>query len=464
MLKKEQAFVFCIGVFLFGGCAFKAAVRGDVDALRKQSIQDLDECKLCMAGVRTSALGCAAANGHADAVRALLEMGAKPNNCHGNPSGVGAFSPLGMALMNHQHEIVEILLDAGADPSYNDGMGNPLGYAGNDELEVSMLLKKGADVSGVGGLSGLTPLQEAEKLGYSDVLPLLRKAQRSQEAALAPAVAPAAAAEAVPAPAVASPWSDVDEPKYRLASRPSDFGVIVGVEKYSNGLPEAQFAERDAKAVRAHLVAMGVPERNIKLLTGERATKGQLEAYLKDWLPRLARTDGRVFFYFSGHGAPDPSTGEAYLVPFDGDPSYLARTALPVKELYASLNALKARRVIVALDSCFSGAGGRSVLPQGARPLVTHVDRGVPENGNIVLFAAASGSEITSTLQEQSHGAFTYYFLKGLGGDAKDASGAVTGQALYRFLKPKVQDAAARQNRDQTPVLEGPASDELTRF
>ena len=70
----------------------------------------------------------------------------------------------------------------------------------------------------------------------------------------------------------------------------------------------------------------------------------------------------------------------------------------------------------------------------------------------------------TNTLEDQGHGTFTYYFLKGLSGDAKDASGRVTTEALYDYLKPKVQDAARRQNRDQEPVLHGQGDRELVRF
>ncbi|MBI5883467.1 MAG: hypothetical protein HZB91_10240, partial [Elusimicrobia bacterium] len=64
----------------------------------------------------------------------------------------------------------------------------------------------------------------------------------------------------------------------------------------------------------------------------------------------------------------------------------------------------------------------------------------------------------------QGHGTFTYYFLKGLNGGAKDGSGRVTTQALYDYLKPKVQDAARRQNRDQEPVLHTQGDRELVRF
>lgn len=254
-----------------------------------------------------------------------------------------------------------------------------------------------------------------------------------------------------------SPHSDVDEPGYRFRGSAHDFAVVVGVEKYSNDLPAAQFAERDAQAVRNHLVAMGYPERNIKFLLGNRATKGKLEGIIEDWLPRNAKKDGRVFFYFSGHGAPDIKSKQAYLVPWDGDPNLLNKTAYPLKKLYADLSALKARQVIVALDSCFSGAGGRSIIAAGIRPLVTTVDSSLNPGSNLVLFTAASSQETAGSLPDQQHGIFTYYFLKGLNTYAKRAGGTITSKTLYEYIRPKVQDAASRQNQEQTPGLEGPS-------
>ena len=258
--------------------------------------------------------------------------------------------------------------------------------------------------------------------------------------------------------------SDVDRPGYKLREDPHAFAIVVGVEQYSHDLPAAQFAARDAQAMKNHLVALGYPERNIKLLLGSRAVRSALEAYLEEWLPRNVKEGDRVFFYFSGHGAPDPASGQAYLVPWDGVPNFLDRTAYPLKKLYAGLNSLKAGQVVVVLDACFSGAGGRSVLAQGTRPLVVQADISAILNPKLVLFAASLGNEVTATLADQGHGIFTYYFLKGLGGEARSSAGVVTMRGLYQYLKPKVQDAASLQNRDQTPVLEGPAEGELARF
>ncbi|MBI5210194.1 MAG: caspase family protein [Elusimicrobia bacterium] len=250
--------------------------------------------------------------------------------------------------------------------------------------------------------------------------------------------------------------SDVDTPAFKAPENPDAFALVIGIEKYSNIETAASFAERDAEAVKANLHALGFPVRNVHVLLGGKATRTAIEKYLEHWLPLNIKETSRVIFYFSGHGAPDVKNGQAYLVPWDGDPNFLESTAYPVSRLYEKLNALEAKEVIVALDACFSGAGGRSVLAKGARPLVTKIETGaVPRQGKLALLAAASAEEITSSIEAQGHGIFTYYLLKGLAGGAKDASGAVTVGGLLDYLKPKVQDEARRQGREQTPVLQG---------
>jgi hypothetical protein len=264
-----------------------------------------------------------------------------------------------------------------------------------------------------------------------------------------PAAEPYRENGALAAASPASAASDVDKPSYRLAERPDDLAVVVGIDQYSD-LPAAPYAERDAAAVKAHLLALGVPERNIAYLTGSKAGRSSIEKYVEHWLPNLVKDDSRVYFYFSGHGAPDVKSGGSYLVPWDGDASFLETTGYPVKRLYARLGALKAREVLVAMDTCFSGAGGRSVLPAGVRPLVTRAEK-LEVGPTVVSLTASSGQQITGVEDAQGHGAFTYYLLQGL----NEESGDKSVRALYDYLKPRVEDAARRQNRDQTPGLIG---------
>ncbi len=245
--------------------------------------------------------------------------------------------------------------------------------------------------------------------------------------------------------------SEVDHPTYNLEPDETRVAVVVGVEKYPD-LPAADYAAHDARAVRDHLEALGFPPRNILLLTDSEATKGKLAAALNSWLPKHAGKDSTVFFYYSGHGAPDAATSQAYLVPVDGEPEDLPDTAWPLKQLYAKLGGLGARHVVVALDSCFSGLGGRSVVPKGTRPLMTRVEA-EPTEGRVTVLAASGPDQISGVVSREGHGAFTYFLLRGLNGEAADAGGRVTVSSLYRYLKTEVEDEARLQKRDQTPQM-----------
>ena len=271
-------------------------------------------------------------------------------------------------------------------------------------------------------------------LSASDELKAYAKNRRP-----APAAAPAAPETA---------QSDVDAPTYKKSEDAAKFALVIGIDGYQN-LPAAGDAERDAQSVRRHLLALGYPDRNVVLLTGREAGKSGIEKYVESWLPRNVDENSRVLVYFAGHGGPDAATGQAYLMPWDADAKFVDSTSYPVKKLYTTLAALKAKRVVVAFDAGFSGAGGRSVIAQGARPLMTHVDENLPQSEKLVVLTAASGDELAGRAAGQSHGLFTYELLKSL----NDHDGDLSLKTLYDSLKPKVQDAARRDNRDQTPRL-----------
>ena len=301
------------------------------------------------------------------------------------------------------------------------------------------------------GMEGQTLASIAE----AAELKKLRRAGAPPASAAAPRAAPAP----VPSAATYAPAARSDVDQFRgkpFSPRPDDYALVVGIGSYQN-LPAADFGERDAEAVRRHLIGLGVPEENVIVLTGARATLTGMAKYLEEWLPRNVTAQSRVFFYYSGHGAPDPVKGDAYLVPWDGDPTFLKSSAYPVARVYRQLEELKAKEILVALDACFSGAGGRSVIAKGARPLVTMTEAKAPGDPRFAILSASAGEEIAGSLEEQSHGLFTYHLLKGLGGEADaDKDGHVSVQELHAFVRTGVQRGARRQNREQTPQLHAP--------
>ena len=273
----------------------------------------------------------------------------------------------------------------------------------------------------------------------------------------------ASAASSTPLPQNVPPLIpiDVDIPPARQATRKSHaHAIVIGVETYRNQLPKADYAEQDAKVVSSYLSSsMGFEENNIAVLVNGHATKSDFEKYFENWLPNRVEKDDTVFVYYSGHGAPNAKTGQAYLVPYDGDPVFLESTGYPLQRLYQKLSDLPAKEIVVIVDSCFSGAGGRSVIAKGMRPIITEVKNPVLANGKTLVIAASTGEQVSSTYDQKRHGLLTYFFLKGLQGDGDtNKDGKIEVAELFEYLRPQVEKTARREfNNDQTPQLLGPS-------
>ena len=251
--------------------------------------------------------------------------------------------------------------------------------------------------------------------------------------------------------------SDVDTlPATVPKPKKNAYAIVIGIEQYREKLPKADFADKDAKLVGEYLTkVLGYPEENVVVRLNEKAAKTDLEKYFEEWLRNNVEKDGSVFVYYSGHGAPNTKNGEAFLVPYDGDPSFVDSTSYPLKRLYAALDKLPAKDITVVLDSCFSGAGGRSVLAEGARPMMLSIENPVLASNKTIVLSASSGTQISSTFKEQGHGLLTYYFLKGLQGEGDvNKDGAIEMAELFEYVKPNVQRIARKQyNNEQTPQL-----------
>lgn len=240
--------------------------------------------------------------------------------------------------------------------------------------------------------------------------------------------------------------------------RPNSHAVVIGIETYRDHLPNADYAAHDARVVTRYLThALGYPEENVVTLLDNRATRADLHKYLEGWLTNRVEENDSVFIYYSGHGAPNVKSGEAYLVPYDGDPLYIDRTGYPLQLLYDHLNSLPAKEIVVVLDSCFSGAGGRSVIAKGMRPLILSVENPLLTQGKTFVLGASAGEQVSNTYEKKGHGLLTYFFLKGLQGEGdQNDDGTIDLMELYTYLKPEVERVARREfNNEQVPQLLG---------
>lgn len=217
--------------------------------------------------------------------------------------------------------------------------------------------------------------------------------------------------------------------------------VVIGIADYQKpGVPRAEYAKRDASVMRQYLIdALGFTEENILPRDpDEMITAGTFKTYIRERLPAYIHKDkSDVFVYFSGHGAPSTSSHHAYLVPADCDPDFVNDdNAYSLDEFYRDLARLECRNITVVLEACFSGINGAgAMLIHQASPITLTVENPIHQKGNFVVFTASESSQVANWYPDKKHGMFTYFFLKGLQGDADlDHDGSVTIGEMERYL------------------------------
>ena len=404
-----------------------------VNDMKKITLFIISLLVLSLAGCATP-LHTASGDGDTKTVVELLEKGKYDINERAYDC-----TPLHYAAMYGQIDTVRLLLDRGADIHAKCKGWDSLTYAASQgHADVAkLLIDRGIDIDNA--------MANLDRYGGSNSkagIKLLERLAQNKNKSTQTVAAKSSPDRSDP-PSIKS---DIDEiPTIMVEPRRNAFAVVIGIENYRS-LPKSDYSGKDAALVKSYLKVLGYPERNIDVMTDEKATRTDIEKSLEAWLPNRTKKDSTVIVYFSGHGAPEPSTGEAYIVPYDGDPNYLSVTGYPLKRLYERLGKLEAKEIIVVLDSCFSGAGGRSVLAKGARPLVMIAATG-GLSSNMAVMTATQGSQISTSSPEKGHGVFTYYFLKAI------KEGNKTLAEIYENIKPQVEDEAKQLNVQQSPSI-----------
>ncbi len=287
-----------------------------------------------------------------------------------------------------------------------------------------------------------------------------REAELTRIAAAAPRGGPAPEPKYVPS---------IIPPKTGLVNRDA-VAVVIGNKSYSRAeVPPVDYAVRDAEAMRQFLVeTFGFREENIifeknasystlqRIFGSERDAKGQLYNYMDPAKP------SDVFVFYSGHGAPDPGSGTAYLVPSDADPQSIGLTGFSVKQIYNNLAQLPASSITVVMDACFSGLTDRGALLRGISPLTLRVENPVLAAANSVVLTASRSTEVSGWYDQEQHGLFTYTFLEQVKRTFANGvpDSVPSAKALADQVTPEVVRMSRRiRQREQTPQLFGSGVD-----
>ena len=226
------------------------------------------------------------------------------------------------------------------------------------------------------------------------------------------------------------------------------FAVIIGNENYER-VTKVQYALNDAKVFASYCKkTLGLPKDNIRIYRD--ATYGTMLSALDDIKSIASAFEGdlNVIFYYAGHGVPSESDKTAYLLPVDASGQH-TEVCLSTKRLYDTLDGLHAKRVLVFMDACFSGAQRGEGMLASARGVALKVKQDAPK-GNMVVFSAATGDETAYPYKEKGHGLFTYYLLKKL----QDTKGDVTLGELSEYVNKEVRrQSVVINHKSQSPTV-----------
>jgi hypothetical protein len=232
------------------------------------------------------------------------------------------------------------------------------------------------------------------------------------------------------------------------------YALVIGNEDYSNfqaGLgteTNVDFALNDAIVFRQYLVsAFGFEESQVKLITN--ATRSQIQRGI-DWLTQLTSEENgeaEIVFYYSGHGLPDETSKEPYLIPVDVNGSNVT-DGIGLGWLFDKLNQHPTIRTTIILDACFSGgARNQPLLANKGVRIKPSYDQ---PSGNTVVFSSSTGEESSSIYQDKQHGLFTYFLLKKL----QETKGEITYKDLNDYLSSEVaRQSIIVNSKKQTPTL-----------
>ena len=239
--------------------------------------------------------------------------------------------------------------------------------------------------------------------------------------------------------------------------------LIVGVADYENTPAKAIFADSDALMFRDYASEiLGIPENRIKTLVNDNADISDVLLSVHDWLSRAVKQGkSDVFIFFAGHGLASDDGEKMYLLPYDGSPRLLSRTALPRDELFADIVAANPRSVTVFLDTCYSGSTRGPEILIASRPIAIRAKKqAVPEG--FTVMTAASSDQTAKPLEEAKHGMFSYFLMKGMEGDADaNKDNHITAGELHAYVQ---QNVIQQSSGSQTPEIQGDADRVLVRF
>lgn len=238
-------------------------------------------------------------------------------------------------------------------------------------------------------------------------------------------------------------------------------GIIVGVSAYEEVTPALSWAHNDALLIEK-ILQETFAENLGKLYTytDEEATDFAINSSIMR-LVKTAKEGDLVVIYLAGHG--DVAIGfsgenEGYFLAHNASKSreYEMGGTVSFERVNKFVGGLTSRGVHVWLitDAC---RAGKIVNEQGAAATIAALEKGYSKT---TKFISCRSKELSYEYDSLQHGAFTYFMVRGLAGEADniEIDGQISPKELNDYV---VMNVRKLTNKQQTPSIsaEDPFSD-----
>ncbi len=237
------------------------------------------------------------------------------------------------------------------------------------------------------------------------------------------------------------------------------YALVIGISRYQRLIEDQQlrFAHADAELFEKYLRSPrggGLGDSELLVLTNQKATTAAIRTAIETFLKVKVGKKDTLILFIAAHGTVVESGGRSagYIVTHDSDPQDLAATALPMEDVQELMRRQlpKVGRMLIYVDVCRAGIIG-TIRSNAVNDNVSTL---LEEKGDLLGLLASRGHEYSREGPRWGggHGAFSYFLLRGLNGDADkqgNGDGMVTAEEVIDYVRQQVRKST--QNK-QTPT------------
>ncbi len=227
------------------------------------------------------------------------------------------------------------------------------------------------------------------------------------------------------------------------------YSVLVGINKYPLlAGQQLAFAIQDARTFYDYLRSPrggSVPAANVRLLLDENATTAAIREGIREVLQDRAGPNDTAIFFIAAHAGVERK--EPYILTYDTKPGELPDTALTMREIRDLLDVAlpNVGNVLIFIDVCHSGQ--IDTFKNDLRRVPEFWARYEGQETFGILASDSDEEAWESSSYGNGHGAFSYFLLQGLNGEAdRDSDGRISVGELYFYVSDMVRKGT-RENQ-----------------